>query len=189
MVEQLSGLVFPQLQMARGVDNKGIFIVGNYGTGKSHLMAVIAALAEHAGLLDAVQNARVKEEAASFAGSYKVLRMELGAVTRRLYYIVTDQLSAFLHEQGVEYRFPRLRQSGREQNRADPGCTPLQPEVSRPRAVGSGLQCTSELASRCNRPHVIDAYYVDGGGMRAVRAFAQLAKPLRCPSTWHGLRR
>ena len=30
MVEQLSGLVFPQLQMARGVDNKGIFIVGNY---------------------------------------------------------------------------------------------------------------------------------------------------------------
>ncbi len=112
MVEQLSGLVFPQLQMARGVDNKGIFIVGNYGTGKSHLMAVIAALAEHADLLAEVQNARVKEEAASFAGSYKVLRMELGAVTRRLYYIVTDQLSAFLHEQGVEYRFPRLDEVG-----------------------------------------------------------------------------
>ncbi len=112
MVEQLAGLVFPQLQMARGVDNKGIFIVGNYGTGKSHLMSVVAALAEHADLLPEVQNARVREEAASFAGSYKVLRMELGAVTRRLYYIVTDQLSVFLHDQGIEYSFPRLDEVG-----------------------------------------------------------------------------
>ena len=32
MVEQLDGLVFPQLHLDRGIDNKGIFIAGNYGT-------------------------------------------------------------------------------------------------------------------------------------------------------------
>jgi hypothetical protein len=31
-------------------DNKGLLVVGNYGTGKSHLMAVISAIAEHAEL-------------------------------------------------------------------------------------------------------------------------------------------
>jgi predicted ATPase len=31
-------------------DNKGLLVVGNYGTGKSHLMAVISAIAEHADL-------------------------------------------------------------------------------------------------------------------------------------------
>jgi DNA replication protein DnaC len=28
------------------MDNKGLLVVGNYGTGKSHLMSVISALAE-----------------------------------------------------------------------------------------------------------------------------------------------
>jgi hypothetical protein len=112
MVEQLTGLVFPQLQTVRGVDNKGIFIVGNYGTGKSHLMAVIAALAERADLMAEVKNERIRTEAATFAGCYKVLRMELGAVTRRLYYIVTDQISAFLQDEGIDYTFPRLEEVG-----------------------------------------------------------------------------
>ena len=36
MAERLSTLVFPQLQFDRPADNKGVLIVGNYGTGKSH---------------------------------------------------------------------------------------------------------------------------------------------------------
>ena len=55
---------------------------------------------------------RARAEAAGFAGRYKVVRMELGAVTRRLYYIITDQLSAFLREKGIDYTFPRLEEVG-----------------------------------------------------------------------------
>ena len=36
MAERLINLVIPQLQFDQPVDNKGILVVGNYGTGKSH---------------------------------------------------------------------------------------------------------------------------------------------------------
>ena len=45
MGERLTGLVIPQLQFERPVDNKGLLIIGNYGTGKSHLMSVLSGLA------------------------------------------------------------------------------------------------------------------------------------------------
>ena len=35
MSERLVDLVIPQLQFEQPVDNKGILVVGNYGTGKS----------------------------------------------------------------------------------------------------------------------------------------------------------
>ena len=44
MAENLKATVIDQLQMEEVVDNKAVMIVGNYGTGKSHLMSVIAAL-------------------------------------------------------------------------------------------------------------------------------------------------
>jgi hypothetical protein len=47
MSEKLVNLVFPQLQFDQPTDNKGLLVVGNYGTGKSHLMSVISALAEN----------------------------------------------------------------------------------------------------------------------------------------------
>src|SRR5262245_52457855 len=50
MAQQLKGTIFPQLQIARPLDNKGLLVVGNYGTGKSHLMAVVSAIAERADL-------------------------------------------------------------------------------------------------------------------------------------------
>lgn len=37
MAERLIELVIPQLQFDHPIDNKGILVVGNYGTGKSHL--------------------------------------------------------------------------------------------------------------------------------------------------------
>ncbi len=46
MANKLVDLAFPQLQFERPQDNKGVLIVGNYGTGKSHLMSVISAIAE-----------------------------------------------------------------------------------------------------------------------------------------------
>ena len=44
MAEKLTSLVVPQLQFDQPMDNKGLLVVGNYGTGKSHLMSVISAL-------------------------------------------------------------------------------------------------------------------------------------------------
>lgn len=47
MADQLVNIVIPQLQFLSPEDNKGVLIVGNYGTGKSHLMALVSAVAEH----------------------------------------------------------------------------------------------------------------------------------------------
>jgi DNA replication protein DnaC len=43
MAEKLVDIAFPQLQFDQSLDNKGLLVVGNYGTGKSHLMSVISA--------------------------------------------------------------------------------------------------------------------------------------------------
>src|ERR1035437_3475558 len=40
MAEQLCNLVIPNLQFESPADNKGVLIVGNYGTGKSHLLSM-----------------------------------------------------------------------------------------------------------------------------------------------------
>jgi DNA replication protein DnaC len=48
MAEDMQAPVIDQLQMDEVVDNHGILIVGNYGTGKSHLMSVISACANDA---------------------------------------------------------------------------------------------------------------------------------------------
>src|ERR1700685_599694 len=48
MAEKLTSLVIPDLQFDTPSDNKGLMVVGNYGTGKSHLMSVLSAIAEHA---------------------------------------------------------------------------------------------------------------------------------------------
>src|ERR1039457_3454111 len=50
MAERLFHLVIPQLQFDQPMDNKGLLVVGNYGTGKSHLMSVISAVAENSEL-------------------------------------------------------------------------------------------------------------------------------------------
>lgn len=45
MADRLASVVFPNLQFEHPADNKGILVVGNYGTDKSHLMSVISAIA------------------------------------------------------------------------------------------------------------------------------------------------
>ena len=65
MADILANVVFPQLQIDRPLDNKGVLIVGNYGTGKSHLMSMVSAVAEHADLLPLMRNATVRDAATS----------------------------------------------------------------------------------------------------------------------------
>ena len=106
MVEQLVELVFAQLQFDKPSDNKGLLVVGNYGTGKSHLMAAISAVAEHANLAGALTNATVAEKAATIAGRFKVVRAEIGSTEMSLRDIVCGELEEHLATLGVSYRFP-----------------------------------------------------------------------------------
>ena len=107
MAERLTNIVFPQLQFDNPVDNKGVLIVGNYGTGKSHLMSVVSAIAEHKALAPELNNAQVAEAAKSIAGRFKVIRTEVSAASEMsLRDIVTSLLTDELAKMGVTYAFP-----------------------------------------------------------------------------------
>src|SRR5262245_16322127 len=79
MAEQLTDLVFPHLQFDQPADNKGILVVGNYGTGKSHLLSFLSALAEHADALEAVKHKKVARAAKAISARFKVARLEIGS--------------------------------------------------------------------------------------------------------------
>jgi hypothetical protein len=106
MADMLSDLVFPQLQFDKAADNKGILVVGNYGTGKSHLMAVISAIAENADLVPRLTNTKVAEKTKGVAGRFRVLRAEIGSTTMSLRDIVCSVLEDGLAGLGVAYEFP-----------------------------------------------------------------------------------
>ena len=108
MAEKLSALVFPQLQFDRPADNKGLLVVGNYGTGKSHLMSVISAVAENGELVSDISNARTAESARRLAGRFKVVRTEIGTTTMSLRDIVTGELEERLDTLGVAFAFPSI---------------------------------------------------------------------------------
>ncbi len=110
MAEKLTGLVIPQLQFDQPVDNKGLLVVGNYGTGKSHLMSVISSIAEHADLRTNLGNAQVAQAAEPIAGKFKVVRTEIGATTMSLRDILVAELEEHLATMGVTYTFPDASQ-------------------------------------------------------------------------------
>ncbi|MYN66483.1 MAG: ATP-binding protein [Acidobacteria bacterium] len=105
MAERLAQVVIPQIQFERPADNKGFLVVGNYGTGKSHLMSVISAIAERADLVDSV-SPLVAVAARRIAGRFKVARTELGATTMDFREFVCSQLEGALAGWGIDYRFP-----------------------------------------------------------------------------------
>lgn len=107
MAERLTDVVFPQLQFDQPKDNKGVLIVGNYGTGKSHLMSVVSSIAEHEELVSEINNQKVADAAKSIAGKFKVIRTEVSAASEMsLRDIVTNLLTDELAEMGVTYAFP-----------------------------------------------------------------------------------
>ena len=106
MAEKLNEIVIKQLQFDTPVDNKGLLVVGNYGTGKSHLMSVISSVAADASLLESLRNDAVKESARQIAGKFKVLRTEIGATTMSLRDIIVAELEEYLERIDVDYSFP-----------------------------------------------------------------------------------
>ena len=110
MAERIAKLMIPQLSFDDSVDHKGVLIVGNYGTGKSHLMSVLSLVAQDAAYAPMIRHPKVAEAATSIAGKFKVLRIEVGGLEMPLRQIITLRLQAFLANLGVNYTFPTADQ-------------------------------------------------------------------------------
>ncbi|EJS64649.1 hypothetical protein ICU_04253 [Bacillus cereus BAG2X1-1] len=110
MAEQLNDLIIEQLQFNRVLENKGLFIVGNYGTGKSHLMSVISTIAERENVSQYITNPSVAEKAKEIEGKFKVIRIEFGAVKTPLRDILVHALEENLAKWGVDFCFPPVDQ-------------------------------------------------------------------------------
>jgi len=105
MEDTLTGVIFPQLQFEKSYDPKGMLIVGNYGTGKSHLMSVISAVAERADLASSLTNPKVASAAVAVAGKFKVIRTEL-ATEMDFSDFICSHIEESLAGLGVAYSFP-----------------------------------------------------------------------------------
>lgn len=108
IADKLISLVIPQLQFDQPVDNKGLLVVGNYGTGKSHLMSVISALAENPELASSLKNDGVADAAARIAGKFKVVRSEIGSTTMSLRDIIVAELEEHLASINISFKFPKI---------------------------------------------------------------------------------
>jgi energy-coupling factor transporter ATP-binding protein EcfA2 len=106
MSEQLCDLVIPNLQFQSAADNKGVLIVGNYGTGKSHLLSMISGLAEYADMPTVVRDKEVAKAAKAISGKFKVVRLELPATKKSLRNIICGKLEDFLASEGLTFSFP-----------------------------------------------------------------------------------
>ncbi len=106
MSEQLCDLVIPNLQFESAADNKGVLIVGNYGTGKSHLLSMISGLAEHADMATVVKNQDVAKASKAISGKFKVVRLELPATKKSLRNIICGRLEDFMTNEGLSFSFP-----------------------------------------------------------------------------------
>lgn len=108
MIKSLCTSVIPNLAIdSSGHEQKGISIVGSYGTGKSHLMSVVSGIAEDESLLQYVSNDEIKEAFNAFAGKYRVIRFEIGNDKQPLVDIVFDRIEKFLDSIGVDFHFDK----------------------------------------------------------------------------------
>ena len=106
MSEQLCELVIPNLQFEAPADNKGVLIVGNYGTGKSHLLSLISGLAEYAEMATVVRDKEVAKKAKAISGKFNVVRLEIPATKKSLRGIICGRLEDFMADEGMTFNFP-----------------------------------------------------------------------------------
>lgn len=104
MQEDLREVIIKNLLTESIYETKGIQVVGSYGTGKSHLMSLVSAIAENADLVKYIQHEDLKKDFNEIAGKYNVLRFEIGT-DKPLKDIVFAQVERHLHKCGVDYKF------------------------------------------------------------------------------------
>ena len=104
MREDIKVVILKNLSPLTTDETSGIQIVGSYGTGKSHLMSFVSAIAENADLVPLINDEEVRKDFDSIAGRYKVLRFEIGTV-KPLKDIVFAQIERYLEKEGLSYTF------------------------------------------------------------------------------------
>ena len=104
--EALSEVILPNLNLDQPLDAKGILVVANYGTGKTHVMSVVSAIAENADLVAVLANDAIRTAFGPVAGRYRVIRAEIGYTDMSLRDIVCTELTVGLEKLGVAYSFP-----------------------------------------------------------------------------------
>ena len=106
MAAQIKNNMLSQLNLDDVVDNKGVLLVGNYGTGKSHLMSVISAIASDKANLAHLQNRGLAKDAEIIAGRFEVVRIEIGAVTTPLREIIFSKIQQDFKSRGIGFDYP-----------------------------------------------------------------------------------
>ena len=97
-------LMVKNLDFNRTGETFGLQVVGNYGTGKTHLMSLVSIIAENEKLLDLVSDDKPKNELKSIAGKFKVLRFELGG-TESLWDFIAFRIENYFKEIDVIFSF------------------------------------------------------------------------------------
>lgn len=111
MADLILHRILPALKFSGDNQGRGLFIVGNYGTGKSHLMAAISSICEHADLLERVQHPAVRQGLEVIAGKFIVVRQETSATKMALRDVVLTDLERQLTDLGIQFHFPSLSET------------------------------------------------------------------------------
>ena len=102
--EDMEEVIIKNLLPNPSYETNGIQIVGSYGTGKSHLMSLVSAIAENADLLNHLAADDIKQSFEKIAGQYKVLRFEIGT-DKPLKDIIFAQIERYLNQQKINFTF------------------------------------------------------------------------------------
>lgn len=108
MLGLIRDVVVPNLIFDQPADQKGLLIVANYGTGKTHLMSVLSTVAEHSELVNLLTRMEAAQALRSITERFKVVRSEIGATQMSLRDIVCGELERGLEKLGVRFSFPSL---------------------------------------------------------------------------------
>lgn len=100
--EDLNAVIIRNLSTAAANDTKGIQIVGNYGTGKSHLMSLVSCIAENEDLLELLSNEDMKARFQAIGGKYKVLSFGI-ETNLPLSQILTNFINRHFDSLGITY--------------------------------------------------------------------------------------
>jgi hypothetical protein len=107
LATEVEKVALPILDMKSGTEGKGLFVVGSYGTGKSHLMSFLSIIAERAEALDWLKQPEWRERLAPIAGQYTVRRYELNVVdpaSMTLYDVISNQLAVIARLERLDFQ-------------------------------------------------------------------------------------
>ena len=91
-----------ELDYTSSTETFGLQIVGDYGTGKSHLMSLFSLISEDKSLLPYVKNDKARQVLDVIAGKYKIIRFEMGS-TKELWDIVCEQIDYALSAWDINF--------------------------------------------------------------------------------------